>query len=244
MTSDPNYSPYVVCQGDHLQKIAFAFGLEPKKLWHDPKNADLKALRGNGEILQPGDVLHVPKQKSAGRPVRARTTNRYRARIPTMRVDVTIGDPAEPFADEPYEVRGLMRCEGEPPPAGTTDGDGRVSLDLPIDIRVIEVFLSRRKTPWGKTPACRPGNLPRKIPTGSFCRSSLTSASPRRPRSTSMAFAPPTRISKRSTRSSSELAPSPRSMDGTTSTEAKSAGSSTTSTVSGWRSTPTECGPG
>ena len=143
-SNDSDYTPYVVCQGDHLRTIAMRFGLEPAKLWDDPKNARLKDLRGDGDVLHPGDLLYVPTKKPTGQPLRARTKNRYRAKIPTMPVALTLSDADGPLADQPYEVRGLRLREGEPPPTGTTDGDGRVSLELPVDTRLVEFYLPKR----------------------------------------------------------------------------------------------------
>lgn len=49
-------TPYIVQQGDYLAKLAFVHGFEPDEVWNDPKNADLKKLRPDPNVLAPGDV--------------------------------------------------------------------------------------------------------------------------------------------------------------------------------------------
>jgi hypothetical protein len=34
--------PYVVKQGDYVDRIAHAHGVDPDDIWNDPKNAELK----------------------------------------------------------------------------------------------------------------------------------------------------------------------------------------------------------
>lgn len=52
---------YTVKQGDHLAKIAKRFGfLSVRLIWNHPKNAKLRKLRQNPNVLLPGDVVHVP----------------------------------------------------------------------------------------------------------------------------------------------------------------------------------------
>ncbi len=54
--------PYVVRQGDHLAKLAYQFNFDANIVWNDPKNANLRQVRPNSNILSPGDVLYIPDQ--------------------------------------------------------------------------------------------------------------------------------------------------------------------------------------
>jgi N-acetylmuramoyl-L-alanine amidase len=51
---------YVVEQGDSLTSIAFERGFSWETLWNHPRNAELKGLRKDQNIIYPGDVLHIP----------------------------------------------------------------------------------------------------------------------------------------------------------------------------------------
>jgi hypothetical protein len=143
-SDDSNYTPYVVCQGDHLRKIAFRSGVDPDALWNDSKNAKLKELRGSGDVLSPGDVLYLPKARPPGVKVYAGGKNRYRADIPGMDVTIVLKDQNGPMADQPFELRGLPLRDGEKPQAGTTDSEGRAKLRVPVTARLCDLYLPTR----------------------------------------------------------------------------------------------------
>src|ERR1017187_5867430 len=55
---------YIVRQGDHLSKIAKAFGFSDyHTIWNDPNNAALKQQRQNPNVLFPGDSLFIPDRQ-------------------------------------------------------------------------------------------------------------------------------------------------------------------------------------
>src|SRR4249920_3437269 len=54
---------HVVRQGEHLTQIAERYGFDYKSLWNHPDNATLKRLRGNPNVLFPGDVVRVPDKR-------------------------------------------------------------------------------------------------------------------------------------------------------------------------------------
>lgn len=121
---------YIVKQGDYLQKVAHALGFDPDKVWTDPQNADLKALR-DPDILCPGDILFVPdtdppptNQVSQG------ASNDYTADIPVATFNLVFKGEDQPLANEPYFVEGLGT-----PQEGSTDGDGKVTLKVPVHLR-------------------------------------------------------------------------------------------------------------
>lgn len=51
---------YEVQEGDCINNIAFANGFTWETLWNHPKNAQLKGKRKDPNLLNPGDVVHVP----------------------------------------------------------------------------------------------------------------------------------------------------------------------------------------
>ena len=125
--------PYVVKQGDYLEKIAHALGFDADEVWNDPKNAELKKQRAPN-LLHPGDVLYVPNRKPQWLPLKMGTDNLYIASVPRTTVRLSFRDAENPRANEPYVIHGM----GEPE-EGTTDGDGTVELRVPVHIREISV---------------------------------------------------------------------------------------------------------
>ena len=125
--------PYVVKQGDYVEKIAHALGVDPDEVWNDPKNADLNKQR-DPNLLHPGDILYVPDPKKKWLPLKAGTDNLYVAKVPRTTIHLTFKDGNKPRGNEPYVIRGM----GEPE-EGTTDGDGTVEAKVPVHVREIQI---------------------------------------------------------------------------------------------------------
>ena len=53
--------PYVVRQGDYLTGLADRHGFDPKQVWEDQRNAELRAERPSPEVLAPGDIVFLPE---------------------------------------------------------------------------------------------------------------------------------------------------------------------------------------
>ena len=131
--------PYVVKQGDHLDKVAFGSGVEAKDVWDHPKNAELKELRGDGQILSPGDILWLPDEPKPELSFTAKKENAFAARVPLVEVSLVLESGGEPLADEPYRVRGLFDDSEQ-----RSDGDGRVKLEVPAYLREVVLELVER----------------------------------------------------------------------------------------------------
>ena len=61
-------------QGECIASIAYRYGFFPDTLWNHEANAGLKALREDGYVLFPGDVVVIPDQevKRVAKPAGAR----------------------------------------------------------------------------------------------------------------------------------------------------------------------------
>lgn len=125
--------PYVVKQGDYLDRIAHARGFDPEEVWNDPKNAELKGQRAPN-LLHPGDILYVPDRKRTWLPLKGSTDNLYVAKVPRTKVRLMFKDLDKPRAGEAYVVHGM----GEPE-EGTTDGDGGVEVSVPVHVREVQI---------------------------------------------------------------------------------------------------------
>lgn len=132
--------PYVVRRGDHLARLAHARGFDEHAAWERGENEELRARRSGGHLLAPGDVLALPEAEPALAAVRPHATNRYRARVPTVRVTARLEglDGAALPAGEPYTLEGLGR-----PREGAVGADGRVALELPIHVREVTLVFER-----------------------------------------------------------------------------------------------------
>jgi hypothetical protein len=129
--------PYIVRQGDYLAKLAFVLGFDADEVWNDPKNADLKTLRPNPNILAPGDILYVPEKKpDDGLPIEKGADNNYSAPVPKVEVVLVFRSDDQPLANEPCEVLGL---DGADP---STDADGKLTLKIPVTIRQVSVHFT------------------------------------------------------------------------------------------------------
>lgn len=132
-------APYVVRQGDYLQKLAFAHGFDENEAWNDPKNAALKDKRQDPNLLLPGDIIHFPRSTREGKPIAKGTTNTYKAKVPTTKVHFTFEDAKGPLAGEAYVIEGLGA-----PVEGTADGTGKVEIEAPVHVREVRVTFAKR----------------------------------------------------------------------------------------------------
>jgi hypothetical protein len=139
--------PYIVRQGDYLAKLSFVHGFDADDVWNDPKNEDLKKLRTDPNILAPGDILFIPeKEGEEGLPIAKGTENSYAATVPKVEVKLTFQDSeAKPMAGAPCQIRGLGDGGADMIPT-ETDGDGTLTLKVPVTVREVEVHFPRQNT--------------------------------------------------------------------------------------------------
>ncbi len=127
--------PHVVRQGDMLSRLAPQRGFEPAVIWDLPANEQVRATRGDMDMLHPGDILYFPEEPAEGAPLTAGQTHHFSASPGTHRVSVVLrGEDGEALANVSYAVLGLGReLEAQ------TDAEGRAEIDLPLhldDLRI------------------------------------------------------------------------------------------------------------
>ena len=130
---------HVIRAGDHLAKIAHDAGLDPDAVWSHPKNADLRALRKDQNILCEGDVVFLPVEDPVTLPLKVGAANRFSVVVPEIETHVRFGNATGPFAGEAYVVEGL-----DEPIRGTSDGDGKVTITAPVTAHVATVRFEKR----------------------------------------------------------------------------------------------------
>ncbi|MFA6147117.1 MAG: peptidoglycan-binding protein [bacterium] len=145
---------HTVRQGESVMSIAEENGFLCETLWNHPKNSQLKAKRGDPNVLMPGDVLHIPdrreKKESAGVeqchnfkrkgiPAVVRVVLRRAKKPADEKIEQEAAGPSEykdpdlkptgdePMADVPYAVYAGGKLVKE----GKTGGDGKVETKIP-----------------------------------------------------------------------------------------------------------------
>ena len=129
-------TPYVIKQGDYLAKLAHELGFDLATILDHEKNAELKKKRPDPNVLYPGDVLFVPEPEPPSTPVAQGTSNDYGAKVPTVKVTLVFEGDGKPMANQPCEVDGL------PETSATTDGQGEVTFEVPVNVREFTVTLT------------------------------------------------------------------------------------------------------
>ncbi|WP_437969979.1 LysM domain-containing protein [Sorangium sp. So ce260] len=132
--------PYVVRQGDYLTEMAYRRGFSATEVWNHLSNEALRKARSNPDILQPGDVIHLPAAREDWRPLplTAGGHNRFTARIPSVEIKLVL-ERADGTAivDKPFRVDGL----GPEPFESKTDSAGLARFNVPVHVRELDVFL-------------------------------------------------------------------------------------------------------
>lgn len=120
---------HTVVQGDSISSIAFRFGYFPDQLWNDPSNTELRALRGDPNVLLPGDRVKLPARRP--RTVQAATgrTHRFRRKgVPArFRIQLFVGN--QPRAGHAWQ----LDTDNGYSETGTADARGVVESWLPPD---------------------------------------------------------------------------------------------------------------
>ncbi len=145
-----DYRPHVVRQGEYVDRLAFMYGFDAAKVWDDGANAELKAKRGNPNLLYPGDLLQIPTAPRKGAPLSKGTTNAYSVRVPRTKLSILFQEGDHALANEPYVVQGLGV-----PLEGKTGSDGAVDLEVPVHTRELIVTFTNR----GVSYPVRIGNM-------------------------------------------------------------------------------------
>lgn len=128
---------HVVRQGDHLASIAQRYGVSLAEIWDHPNNAGLREERGEGNILEAGDVLFVPDVEAELLDVSKGQTNAFIARVPLVPIRIRLVDEDNaPLSGKAFRVDGPAT-----PIEGTTDGDGVAEFEVPMTLRVVALRL-------------------------------------------------------------------------------------------------------
>ena len=134
--------PFPIRQGDYLSQLAARYAFDAQQVWSAPENAGLRSKRKHRNVLLPGDIVFIPQPVPRKLGWTAGTHNTFRIDVPRIKVELALRDGnkrSEAIASEAYRVEGLPSAID-----GTTDGDGRVSFEVPIHVRSVRLSVPTR----------------------------------------------------------------------------------------------------
>jgi N-acetylmuramoyl-L-alanine amidase len=130
---------HVVKQGECLSLIAAAYGFADwKTIYDDGANAALKKKRPNPHVLHPGDEVMIPDRDDTPVEVATGKEHRFVLKLPKRLLEVKMLDEDKlPLENERWvAVAGDVVC------AGVTDGDGVLTLELPVDASRASIWIA------------------------------------------------------------------------------------------------------
>jgi len=129
---------YRVRAGDSIASIAHKFGLFADTVWDHPDNADLKAARGNPDLLLAGDRVTIPEQRLREESGTAGARHRFRRKgIPrTLRIRLIDCDES-PLSNAKVTVA----VDGGALARVVADGDGWIEHGIEPNAKIAIVRL-------------------------------------------------------------------------------------------------------
>lgn len=121
---------YQVRPGDCLQSIADEHGHFWKTIWDHADNADLRRVRKDPMVIQPGDRLTIPPLEAGNESGGTEQRHRFRRKGVPAVLKIQLLRDGEPRADEPW----TLELDGNHLD-GSTDDEGRITLTIPPGAR-------------------------------------------------------------------------------------------------------------
>jgi len=118
---------YTVVAGDHISRLAEQFGFAKyETIWNHPQNADLKALRKNPNILNPGDQVYIPDAdvKTLDRP--ADVKHSFTKPAETLKLRLVLNR----MYNKPYAIVPCTLSVGSVQTDLTTDGNAQIEQTI------------------------------------------------------------------------------------------------------------------
>jgi len=141
---------HTVRQGEYLARIAEVYGFSDwKYIYEHPLNEALRAKRPRPDVLFPGDLVQIPDTRT--RTFQVATNQRHRFQLQSSnrnRLTVFLKDDrGEALSKVGYTLN--YRSRGEDfAVEGTTNSDGKVEHDLPLDVECASLKLTRPHLSW------------------------------------------------------------------------------------------------
>lgn len=119
-----------------MNSIGLQYGFAVDTLWNHPENAELKRKRGDPDVLQTGDVVHIPDLATKKQGGATDERHVFRRRFVPAKFSLRLMNGDEPRAGVAYrlELDGAIRN-------GKTDGNGVLEETIPPNIRFGRLFI-------------------------------------------------------------------------------------------------------
>jgi len=145
---------HVVRQGEHLTQIAEKYGFSYKALWDHAANAQLRKLRGNPNVLMPGDVIHVPDKRPKTESRATGQTHKFKKGSKLM-LRLALKD----FGNEPLaNAKCQITIDGVSQPL-QTDGNGRIEFEVSPQATSAQLTFTDPAIPFDLTVPIQIGHL-------------------------------------------------------------------------------------
>ena len=119
---------YTVNQGDHLTSIADSFGFRDYAvIWNHPENAGVKELRGDPNVIAPGDELVIPDPQTKEESCATEKLHRFRVHTRQLKLRLRLLD----VNDEPLSDLPCTLCVENNTYETKSDADGYVETVIP-----------------------------------------------------------------------------------------------------------------
>lgn len=143
MTRSPEQN-HKVRQGECLNSIAKMYGFdEPGLIYQHAKNAELRRLRPNPNLLYPGDAVVIPAHDLQSFTLPTGQHHRVVVTVPKRKVRVRVLDAhRKPLKNLPFKLdTGKRVYEGQ------SDGDGVVEKMVPADVERVLLLIGDMTIP-------------------------------------------------------------------------------------------------
>lgn len=116
---------HTVEQGDCCASLGHKFGIPWKKIWNDGRNAALKDLRKNPDVLFPGDEIFIPEIEPREESCSTEQLHKFVLKLEKVKLRLRLLEDDKPRKNLKYKLKiGNQELEG------TTDGDGKLEHDI------------------------------------------------------------------------------------------------------------------
>ncbi len=144
---------HVLQAGESIESLADAYGHFGPTIWDHPDNCALKELRGNPDVLLPGDEVHIPPLRVKTATASTGLRHRFKRRGVPSKIYFYAKVFGQPLADQPFVVEvddqrtegrttdeGLVECFVRPdaPTARITIGEGESTWEYVLRLRRLE----------------------------------------------------------------------------------------------------------